>query len=180
MGPFKIIKPFISLSNFFKFYTTEHYSGMHLLRVYCHSSYSHPLLPSQRRRLMVALVPVKHRSCPFYPCMTSTVRSQTFTLSLSPPLPPALLSRSSSLHVSHSLRSVSQSSGPGPLRLRPPPQLSKAETRRRRRRSSRQCGHAIVAAAAAAVAVVVWGFGLPALQPHATVEEDKREPTRGK
>lgn len=68
--------------------------------------------------------------------------STTLTLSLSLSHCPSLSLSVSLSSSSAACRSVSQSvSCPGPLRLRPPPQLSKAETRHRRR----HCGHDILA-----------------------------------
>lgn len=77
-----------------------------------------------------------------------------------------LLSSSPRLHVA---QSVSQQSGAsGPLRLRLPPPLSKAETRH----CCRHCGYDILAA--------VVGFRQPALEQNTTGAEDTWEQKRGK
>lgn len=94
----------------------------------------------------------------------STTLTLSLSLSLTVPLFPCLsLSPRLQLHVS---QSVSQSvSCPGPLRLRPPPQLSKAETRHRRR----HCGHDILAS--------VVGFRQAAFKK--ITKERKRHKSRG-
>lgn len=75
--------------------------------------------------------------------MNSAVCNQTTPLPVPCSLSLSLLSSSPQLHVCRSVRpSVRQSGASAPLRVRPPPQLSKAETRR----CCRHCGHAVLAA----------------------------------
>lgn len=79
-------------------------------------------------------------------------------------LPLFLLSSSPQLHVARSVsQRVRPSGASGPLRLRPPPQLSKAETR--------HCGHAILAA--------VVGFRQPAFEQNTDGVTDTCEQKRG-
>lgn len=109
-----------------------------------------------------ALIRFNHPSRPLYDSLNSTPDYPSVTCIISLPL--FLLSSSPQLHVA---RSVSQwvrpSGASGPLRLRPPPQLSKAETR--------HCGHAILAA--------VVGFRQPAFEQNTDGVTDTWEQKRG-
>lgn len=104
-----------------------------------------------------------HRSCPCIDLYNLKPDVQLIQI-------PLLLLLLFSLPFSPCLRiscmSLSQAvSGHGPLRLRPPPQLSKAETRHRRR----QCGHDILA--------TIVGFRQPAFK-HITKERTRNKSRR--
>lgn len=94
-----------------------------------------------------ALINFNYRSCMLLWIVLFETRQPLCQHHFFPPL--SLLSSSFQLHVARSVSQwVRQSGASGPLRLRLPPQLSKAETRR--------CGHAILAA--------VVGFHQPAFE----------------